>query len=284
MKRNVMITSLAAAAAVAASVLAFNPSANADVHSGPAHSAVQAAAVAKPTVVLVHGAWADASGWTPVAERLEKDGYTVQAPPNPLRGLTSDAQYLASYLKQIKGPIILVGHSYGGAVITNAALGNPNVKALVYIAAFAPAQGDSLATLNARPVAHPIPPVPVMPSAYPKADGTAGTELTIDPAKYSSVFVGNELPKWEAEAFAAEQRPLSVDSAVQKSGAPAWASIPSWYMVATEDHAISPDLERFMAHRAHAQTVEVDGPHLIMFTNPGPVTALIERASRATVH
>jgi pimeloyl-ACP methyl ester carboxylesterase len=283
MKRNTWITSLAAVAAVTASVLAINPSANADVRSAAARSIVEVSATAKPTVVLVHGAWADASGWTPVAERLEKDGYTVKAPPNPLRGLTSDAQYLAGYLKQIKGPIILVGHSYGGAVITNAAVGDPNVKALVYIAAFAPAEGDSLAGLNARPVAHPIPPVPVIPSTYPKPDGTTGTELTIDPTKYSSVFLDNELPKFEADAFAAEQRPLSTDSATQKSGTPAWASIPSWYMVATDDHAISPDLERFMAQRAHAHTVEVDGPHLIMFTNPGPVTALIERASAATV-
>ncbi|MFG2887328.1 alpha/beta fold hydrolase [Streptomyces sp. NPDC048297] len=295
MKRRTWIASLAGTAAVVTgAALTVNSTANASVvHAGTSARTVNAihattsdstGSSAKPTVVLVHGAWADASGWTPVAERLERDGYTVKAPPNPLRGLTSDAQYIANYLKQIQGPIILVGHSYGGAVITNAAAGNPNVKALVYIAAFAPDKGDSLASLNGMQVAHPIPAVPAQPSSFPKPDGTTGTELTIDPAKYSDVFLDDELPSYEAQAFAAEQRPLSLDSVTEQSGTPAWSSIPSWYMVAKEDHAIAPDLERFMAQRAHAHTVEVDGPHLIMFTNPQPVTDLIERASTATVH
>ncbi|MFY4718784.1 alpha/beta fold hydrolase [Streptomyces sp. LaBMicrA B280] len=284
MKRTTRFVSLlGAAAAVTGAALAVGPGASADPAAHPHPVALASAAVSqKPTVVLVHGAWADASGWTPVAEKLQKDGYTVKAPPNPLRGLTSDAQYIAAYLKQIQGPIILVGHSYGGAVITDAAVGNPNVKALVYIAAFAPAEGDSLAGLNSKPVAHPIPPVPAQPSTYPKPDGGTGTELTIDPAKYGDVFLDNELPASEAQALAAEQRPLSLDSVNERSGTPAWASVPSWYMVAKQDHAIAPDLERFMAARAHAHTVEVNGPHLIMFTNPRPVTALIERTATAT--
>ncbi|MGW0998731.1 alpha/beta fold hydrolase [Streptomyces sp. NPDC002520] len=236
----------------------------------------------KPTVVLVHGAWADAAGWTPVAERLQKDGYSVKAPPNPLRGLTSDAQYINSVLKQIKGPIILVGHSYGGAVITNAVQDNPNVKALVYIAAFAPAQGESLSDLNSRPVAHPIAALPTDPTTYLKPDGTEGTELTIDPTQYPNVFLDNELPQVQADALAAEQRPLSVDSATEKSDTPAWKTVPSWYLVANNDRAIAPDLERYMAARAHAQTVQVDAPHLAMVTNPAPVTDLIEQAARAT--
>jgi pimeloyl-ACP methyl ester carboxylesterase len=232
--------------------------------------------------VLVHGAWADASGWTPVIERLQKDGYTVDAPPNPLRGLTSDAQYIASYLKQIKGPVVLVGHSYGGAVITNAAVGVPNVKALVYIAAWVPDQGDSLASLMQLPAAQTIAPVPVIAATYPEPDGTTGKELTINPAQYRSVFLDKELPQYEAQAMAAEQRPLSTDSVTEASGTPAWKTIPSWYMVATGDHAIAPALEEYMAVRAHAHTVRVAGPHLIMVTNPGPVTSLIEQAATAT--
>jgi pimeloyl-ACP methyl ester carboxylesterase len=278
MKRFPRVISLiAATAAVAgASAAALTPSAS-------AHTAAPAAGHAgpKPTVVLVHGAWADASGWTPVIERLEKAGYPVDAPPNPLRGLTSDAAYVASVLKQIKGPVILVGHSYGGAVITNAAVGDPNVKALVYIAAFAPAKGDSLASLNGSKLGSEIPAVPVESTTFPEPGGT-GTELTIDPAKYSDVFLDNELPAAEAGAFAAEQRPLSLDAVTETSGTPAWQTIPSWYMVATRDHAISPNLERFMAARAHAHTVQVSGPHLIMVTNPGPVTSLIEQAATAT--
>ncbi|MFI6728706.1 lipase family alpha/beta hydrolase [Streptomyces atratus] len=276
MKRLIRIGSITAALAGTAAlpVLALGPTAD-------AHPALQAQ---KPTVVLVHGAWADAAGWTPVAERLEKDGYTVKAPPNPLRGLTYDADYINSVLKQIKGPIILVGHSYGGAVITNAVKGDPDIKALVYIAAFAPDTGDSLATLNAKPVAHPIPPVPALPSTYPKQDGTEGTELTIAPAQYSHVFLNDEVNKFTADALATEQRPLSVESANQTSGAPAWKSVKSYYMVAKQDHAIAPDLERFMAARAHATTVQVNGPHLIMYTNPAPVTHLIEDAAHDTVH
>ncbi|MFG2883544.1 alpha/beta fold hydrolase [Streptomyces sp. NPDC048297] len=290
MKRSSRIAGIAGAAAVVTgAVLAIGPTASADVHQGVAAHAgttlhAGTVASAKPTVVLVHGAWADASGWTPVVERLEKAGYTVTAPPNPLRGLTPDAEYISNYLKQIKGPIVLVGHSYGGAVITDAAVGNPNVKALVYIAAFAPDEGDSLGSLLQKQVAHPIPALPTLPTTYPKPDGTTGTELTIDPAKYSDVFLDNELPSAEANAFAAEQRPLSVDAATQTSGTPAWKTIPSWYMVAKDDRAIAPDLERFMAERAGAHTVEVHGPHLVMFTNPGPVTRLIERAATATAH
>ena len=174
----------------------------------------------KPTVVLVHGAWADASGWTPVIERLQQAGYTVDAPANPLRGLTSDAQYIASVLKQIKGPVILVGHSYGGAVITDAAVGDPNVKALVYIAAWAPGKGQSLASLMAMPAADCTPPVPTIATTYPEPGGGTGTEVTIDPAKYNYTFLDNELPAYEAEAMAAEQRPLSTDAVTRGVGHP----------------------------------------------------------------
>lgn len=162
MKRTPWIAGLAAAAAA---VSALTLSLTTTAHAAAARPATAHAAVAqqpgssgqKPTVVLVHGAWADASSWTPVIERLEKAGYAVDAPPNPLRGLDSDSAYIASYLKQIKGPVVLVGHSYGGAVITNAAVGDPNVKALVYIAGWAPDQGDSLMSLAATPAGQSIP-------------------------------------------------------------------------------------------------------------------------------
>jgi len=276
MKRTKWITGLvAAAAAVSALTLSLTTTAHADPQRPDSHAP-------KPTIVLVHGAWADASGWTPVIERLQAAGYTVDAPPNPLRGLTYDSEYIASVLKQIKGPVILAGHSYGGAVITNAAVGDPNVKALVYIAAWALGKGQSLASLSATPIAACTPPVPTIATTYPEAGGGTGTELTINPAKYSYTFLDNELPQYEAEAMDAEQRPLSLDAVTEKSGTPAWKTIPSWYMVATGDHAICPNLERFMAAQAHAHTVQVSGPHLIMVTNPAAVTSLIEQAATAT--
>jgi pimeloyl-ACP methyl ester carboxylesterase len=279
MKRIRRVAALIAAVAVATglSAAALTPGASAHTAS-PATKATGP----KPTIVLVHGAWADASGWTPVIERLEEAGYPVDAPPNPLRGLTYDSEYIASVLKQIEGPIVLVGHSYGGAVITNAAEGDPNVKALVYIAAWALGKGQSLASLSAMPVAACTPSVPTIATTYPEPGGGTGTELTINPAKYSYTFLDNELPAYEAQAMAAEQRPLSLDAITETSGTPAWRTIPSWYMVATRDHAICPNLERFMAAQAHAHTVQVSGPHLIMVTNPGPVTSLIEQAADAT--
>ena len=287
-RKSVALVVGGAVAAVGLSAIALAGSAQASpAHSGASQAVAAAKAVThdqgvKPTVVLVHGAWADAAGWTPEVERLQAAGYPVVAPPNPLRGLASDAAYIHAVLAQIKGPIILVGHSYGGAVITNAVQGDPDVKALVYIAAFAPDQGDSLATLNAMPQAAQIKPVPAIPTSYPEPDGTTGTELTIDPAQYPTVFLNNLLPVAQERALAVEQRPLSVASATQPSGAPAWKTIPSWYMVAKQDDAIAPNLERFMAARAHAHTVEVNGPHLIMQTNPAAVTALIEQAACAT--
>ncbi|WP_329578468.1 alpha/beta hydrolase [Kitasatospora sp. NBC_01250] len=293
MKRNARIAGLVAAALAASGLSTVALTSNAQARASQAN-AVQAQALsaqtraladwhgAKPTIVLVHGAWADAAGWTPVVERLEAAGFPVKAPPNPLRGLDSDAQYIHSVLEQIQGPVILVGHSYGGAVITNAVQGDPEVKALVYIAAFAPAQGDSLAGLNGSQLGRTIPALPVIATSYPGPGGTTGTELTIDPTRYPGVFLDNELPLDQEEALAAEQRPLSLAAVTETSGTPAWQTIPSWYMVAEGDHAIAPALEEFMATRAHAHTVEANGPHLIMLTKPGAVTDLIEQAARAT--
>jgi pimeloyl-ACP methyl ester carboxylesterase len=268
---------IAAAAAVAISAAVLAPAAS-------AHTAAPTAAATgpKPTIVLVHGAWADASSWTPVIERLQQAGYTVDAPPNPLLGLAYDSAYIASYLKQIKGPVVLVGHSYGGAVITDAAAGDPNVKALVYIAGWAPAKGETLISLIGSKLGEEIPALPVTATTYPEQGGGTGKELTINPADYPGVFLDNELPAYEEDALAAEQRPLSLNALTEASGTPAWLTIPSWYMVANQDRAIAPNLERFMAARMHAHTVDVNGPHLLMLTDPGAVASLIEQAAAAT--
>lgn len=282
MKRHARIIgtiTTGAAALTAAALLTTGAAANAEAATA-SHPATH---VAKPTVVLEHGAWADASGWTGVTERLQRAGYPVVAPADPLRGLQADSAYLKSVLSQIKGPVVLVGHSYGGEVITDAAVGDPQVKALVYIAAFAPAQGESLQSLNSTKLAAEIPALPLVPAAFPAADGSQGTELGIATAKYPSVFLDDRLPKAQEAAMAAEQRPLSLAAVTETSGVPAWKTIPSWYLVADHDRAISPALERFMAHRAHAHTVSIDAPHLAMVTNPAPVARLIEKAAASTV-
>lgn len=276
-----LITAAAAVAAICAAAL--TPSASAHTAAPATHTAAQTAGTGqKPTIVLVHGAWADASSWTPVIEQLEAAGYPVDAPPNPLQGLTYDSAYIASYLKGIKGPVILVGHSYGGAVITNAAVGDPNVKALVYIAGWAPAQGESLLSLIKSKLGEEIPPLTLTTASYPLLGGGTAQELTINPADYPTEFTDNELPAYEEAALAAEQRPLSLNALTEASGTPAWLTIPSWYMVADQDRAIAPNLERFMAARMHAHTVDVNGPHLLMLTDPGAVTWLIEEAAIAT--
>jgi pimeloyl-ACP methyl ester carboxylesterase len=275
MKRITWLSSIAISAiAVGGTALGLTTTAQASLADSMA---------VKPTVVLVHGAWADASSWTPVIERLQAAGYTVDAPADPLRGLNYDSDYIASYLKQISGPVILVGHSYGGAVITDAATGDPNVKALVYIAAFAPAQGETLGSLLGSSLEATIRALPTVASTYPDPNGTTtDTELTINTADYPSVLLDNELPAYEENALAAEQRPLSVNAVTEPSGIPAWQTTPSWYMVASGDHAIAPALEEYMAARAGSHTVEVAGPHLIMLTNPGAVTSLIEQAAVST--
>jgi pimeloyl-ACP methyl ester carboxylesterase len=231
----------------------------------------------QPTIVLVHGAWADGTGWADVVRRLQAEGYkNVVAPPNPLRGLPGDSTYIASYLKSITGPIVLVGHSYGGAVITNAATDNPNVKALVYIAAFAPTTGETINSIIAR-----FPGSQVGPALIPvpfSTGTTSGIDLYLKPDQFRNVFLSDFLPQQEALAMAASQRPLTAAAFDDLSGKPAWETIPSWYMVAQQDRTIPPDAERFMAARAHAHTVEVNAPHLAYATNPGAVTRLIDTA------
>ncbi|MHA5054534.1 alpha/beta fold hydrolase [Streptomyces sp. SD15] len=246
----------------------------------------QQSAEPRPTVVLVHGAWADSAGWDGVVKRLQADGYKVTAPANPLRGLASDSAYLAAYLKTIPGPVVLVGHSYGGAVVTNAATQSSNVKALVYVAGFALDKGESGNEMFAKfPGSHltddPAAPVPTALNAvpFPQADGTTGVDLYIKPDKFRDVFLSNRLTAPTAASLAATQRPISAQAAGDLSGTPAWKTIPSWYLVPSKDHVIPPAAERYMAERAGSHTIEIDAPHAVHVSNPGVVTGLVERAA-----
>ncbi|MEV6419711.1 alpha/beta hydrolase [Streptomyces sp. NPDC051662] len=235
--------------------------------------------IAKPTVVLVHGAFADASGWDGVVERLQRDGYPVIAPANPLRGLASDSAYIASVLKSVKGPLILAGHSYGGAVIGEAAAGNPNVKALVYISAFMPDKGETLGALGAKFAGSRLNPA-LKQVPFQNGDGTTGTDLYIKPDMFHQVFAA-DLPASTAAEMSATQRPISAAAFTEKAGAAAWKTIPSWFLVATKDRAIAPDLERFEAKRAGSHTIEVNSSHVAMISHPGTVSSLILDAVRA---
>ncbi|MFD3825662.1 alpha/beta fold hydrolase [Streptomyces sp. NPDC058625] len=242
---------------------------------------------ARPTIVLVHGAWADASGWNEVMRSLQAQGFPVVAASNPLRSLSGDAAYLADRLKSIKGPVVLVGHSYGGAVITNAAAGNPNVTSLVYIAGFAPDQGETVLELIARhPGSHltddPEAPLPTALDAVQLGGGPDDVDLYIKPDTFSDVFLSDRLDAARANALAASQRPANAATSGQPSKGAAWKTIPSWSLVATDDRTIGTENLRFMAERAGSTTVEVDAPHAVLETNPGDVTDLVLRAAHGS--
>ena len=231
--------------------------------------------------MLVHGAWADGSSWINVTQDLQRHDYTVAAPPNPLRGLTADSASIAAYLSTISGPIVLVGHSYGGAVITNAALGNGQVKALVYVDAFIPAQHETLVSLTQPGSCFAAPP-PTVFDFVPIPGAPAGV---VDAYVKPSVFPGclaNGLRRSEGAALAATQRPLATNALTEESGVPAWATIPSWAVIGTEDHAITPASQLAMANRANAHITEIDAPHLSMLSDPRAVARVIERAAEAT--
>jgi pimeloyl-ACP methyl ester carboxylesterase len=230
----------------------------------------------KPTVVLVHGAFADASGWASVVERLQRRGYEVIAPPNPLRGVSADAAYIKSILATVKGPIVLVGHSYGGMVITNAAYGDPNVKALVYIAAFAPDRGDTVQSLSAMAPGGMLGPDTLTFRQVPGA-----VEAHITPSVFHEVFAA-DVSRSDAAVMAASQRPASLVTLGEPSGPPAWKTIPSWYMVASQDNAIGAANERLMAKHIGATTVEVKASHVPMITHPHEVTDLVLDAARTS--
>ncbi|MEV6526309.1 alpha/beta hydrolase [Longispora sp. NPDC051575] len=235
----------------------------------------------KPTVVLVHGAFADASGWKGVIGELTRAGHDVLAPANPLRSLAGDAAYIASVVNAVPGPVILVGHSYGGAVITNAARSTPNVKALVYVAAFGLAKDESLAGISASYPETPLAKA-VRPQPYPLADGTAGTDLYIDRASFKSVFA-QDVPSKDNAIYAATQRPLSAAAFTEASGEPAWKTLPSFYQVSRNDRCIHPDAQRFFAKRMGAKkTIELDSSHASLVSHPDEIADLIRLAARTT--
>ena len=238
-------------------------------------------AAPKPTIVLVHGAWADASSWNGEVDRLQRDGYVVRAIDNPLRGLTSDAEEVKDFLSTITGPIVLVGHSYGGAVITNAAAGNPNVKALVYVDAAAPDVGETNGQLSGKTSALSGDPATLFDSVpYPGAPAGA-VQLYLKENVFLHDFAP-DLPARTAERLWATQRPAATAAFDTPSAAAAWKTIPSWYMVASQDHAIPPATERFMAKRAHAVTVEVKSSHVAMLSRPAAATKLVLEAVRSS--
>lgn len=235
----------------------------------------------RPTIVLVHGDWADGSSWTSVIERLHEHGFTAVAPPNPLRGPAADAPYIAGYLKTISGPIVLVAHSYGGFVVTNAATDIPNVKALVYIDAFMPDEGETLGALAAgggscidESALNPVP-----------FDGGADLYLRWEANPpypgFTECFANGVEPE-TAAVLAAVQRPAAAAQFTEPSGPPAWKTIPSWALIGTVDRVIPLAVQEQMVARAGAHASRVEGGHLTLITHPEDVTRVILAAVEAT--
>jgi pimeloyl-ACP methyl ester carboxylesterase len=225
------------------------------------------------TVVLVHGAFADASGWAGVIARLQAKGITTHAPANPLRSVSSDAAYIASFVSQIPGPVLLVGHSYGGVVITNAAPQADNVVGLVYVAAFLPDEGESVQAL-AEQATDSLLGSALRPAEYPIGNGEVGHELYIDPAAFHEVFCA-DLPAEQAAGMAVSQRPGADAGFGEPSGPAGWKNLPSWAVIATSDKTIGVTGERLMADRAGAITIEVDASHVVMMSQPDIVADTI---------
>jgi pimeloyl-ACP methyl ester carboxylesterase len=232
--------------------------------------------MANPTIVLLHGAFGDASSWRPVFDRLVGDGHTVLAPPNPLRGLPYDASYTASVIDQLDGPVVLVGHSYGGAVITVAGTSD-KVAGLVYVAGVVPNEGESVNGLQERFPSLAMGPL-VRPTVLP--DGTV--EASIDPARFHDVFCA-DLPDADAAFMAISQRSISATAFDDPATAAAWRSKPSWAVFGTGDRPIAPDLQRFQYERADSTVTEVEGAsHFLMLSQPDIVAGVIREAVMAS--
>ncbi|GAA0919824.1 alpha/beta hydrolase [Streptomyces thermoalcalitolerans] len=239
-----------------------------------------ATAQQRPTVVLVHGAFADSSSWNGVIQRLKDDGYNVVAAANPLRDVAGDAAYLRGVLDTIEGPIVLVGHSYGGFVITEAAAGDPDVKALVYAASFLPEKNESASALSAKFPGSTLN-ENVTSFTYRLPDGSTGTDLVIKPDKFHEQFAA-DVPAAQAALMAATQRPIAASALDDKPAATAWKSIPSWVLLTSEDRNIPVAVQRWMAERAGARTKEVRSSHAVMVSHPDVVADFIADAARAT--
>jgi len=240
--------------------------------SQPAHGA-HADSTPKGAVVLVHGAFADGSAWTDVVSQLTHDGYTATAVQNSLFSFEQDVATTKRVIEAQRGPVVVVGHSYGGAVITAAAAGNPNVKALVYVTAFAPDTGEKIGELFGK-LGHP----PLLDVLVKDEGGF----LTIDRAKFHDAFANDVSPE-RAAVLAATQKPIfegAFGGAI--SGEPAWKTIPSWFLVCSSDRAISVPLQQYMAKRIAATVVEIDASHVPFLSHPAEVTSIIEQAAVAT--
>lgn len=241
----------------------------------PATAGATTSHAAKPTIVLVHGAFADSSGWNGVAHRLLDDGYPVVAAPNPLRGVASDAAAIRALLQSITGPIVLVGHSYGGAVISTAAAGLANVKVLVYVAAFAPDTGETAFGLSTM---FPGSTLGAALLAVPLADGNV--DLYVNPTIFRAQFAA-DVPARDAALMAVAQRPVTAAALNEGAGAPAWRTIPSYHLIAEADQNIPAALQHFMAERAHGIVRSVRGAsHAVFASQPATTAAFIERAAR----
>jgi len=231
---------------------------------------------AGPAVVLVHGACADASGFGGVLRELTTAGYDVVAPPNPLRSLAFDAAAISEVVKAVQGPVVLVGHSYGGAVITQASAGLDNVSGLVYLAAFGLEVGESCASVQ-----EPFPPSMLAATSYPTSYDAPGVpqgpDLYINKERFRETFCA-DVPVDVAEVMSATQRPLSLAALTEKATAAGWRTHPCWYLVSEQDHAIAPDAEKFMAERMKATTDSISGSHTAFIAQPVPVASFIKKA------
>jgi pimeloyl-ACP methyl ester carboxylesterase len=242
-------------------------------------------AAGKPTIVLVHGAWADGSSWDGVASILQHDGYTVDVAPNPLRGLTYDTSYLKDYLASISGPVVLVGHSYGGAVITDAATGNANVKALVYDDAYLPALGENITTLSTAQSA--LAPAATNPASvfklvqYPDPPAANVVDTYLLPSVVAADFAPDVSPAEQA-LLTATQSPTSLAALSQPSTQPAWKTIPSWDVIGRQDKIIPEAAQLMMAHRAGSHITEINSSHVSLISHPAEVSAVILKAVSAT--
>ncbi|MET7460139.1 alpha/beta hydrolase [Nonomuraea sp. NPDC005501] len=249
------------------------------VPAASADAAAEGRQPARPTIVFVHGAFADSSSWNEVVSRLAADGYPAIAVANPLRGVKSDAAYVSSVLGTVKGPVVLVGHSYGGMVITQAAAGAKNVKSLVYVAGFAPAAGESAVKLSGRFPGSTLGPALTPPVRIPGG----GADLYIRQSRFWKQFAA-DLPEGQARLMAVAQRPVTEAALGEPAtGAPAWKTIPSWFVYGERDKNIPPAVHAFMAKRAGAkETVEVKGAsHVVMLSRPAAVAKTIEDAAGA---